>query len=128
MLGNREISVLNGRNIVDVKNINNEVILFKCRDGDKYKMYHQQDCCESVIIEEIIGGDLESLIGETVVEAREDTNEGITEHGTATWTFYHIRTNKDTVTIRWCGESNGYYSESVCFIKMAPSDEYYEEV
>lgn len=92
----------------------NDEIHFVTLNGRTFGMYHQQDCCESVQIEDIVG-DLSDMIGTPIVHAeesdREATADEVSESGT--WTFYHLRSAKGDVTIRWLGESNGYYSESV---------------
>jgi len=83
----------------------------------KFRFYHYQDCCESVDISEIIG-DLDDLIDTPILEAREDSESDSEDYGTYTWTFYNFRTIKGSVTVRWYGSSNGYYSESVSLEKV----------
>jgi hypothetical protein len=99
-----------------------EEIIFTTDSGDVYRLYHRQDCCESVYIESVTGefDDLLNtpiLLAEEVVsgDAPKDADPGSLDAGT--WTFYKLATIKGYVTIRWCGESNGYYSESVDFIR-----------
>ena len=118
---NHNINVLNGRTIVNVSGLEagSDEVAFVCSDGSAWRMVHVQDCCESVSVAEVIG-DVSDLIGAVVIEAREDTNNddppsGEYQPDSFTWTFYTIQTSKGAVTIRWLGESNGYYSESVDF-------------
>ena len=84
---------------------------------ERFVFFHQQDCCEHVDINDIVG-DLEDLVGEPLLIAEEvsgetpvDFNEA--DHESVTWTFYKFATRKGYVDVRWLGESNGYYSEGV---------------
>lgn len=89
----------------------NDAIYFET-DDQRFVMCHDQDCCESVSIEDICG-DLSDLVGSEILHASEDSNGSSNDDDDhETWTFYNIRTNKGSVTIRWYGTSNGYYSES----------------
>ena len=111
-----EISALEGKILSRVEQIDNRFILFYAIDGSRYEMYHDQDCCEDVRVDEVIG-DYEDLVGVPILDAREESSStnGKKSDTSFMWTFYIIRTIKGTVTIRWYGSSNGYYSESVSF-------------
>jgi hypothetical protein len=81
-----------------------------------YIMYHDQACCESVTITDV-DGDLTDLINSPILMAQEEvsklSHDIEHEEDSFTWTFYKLATIKGYVTLRWIGESNGYYSESV---------------
>jgi hypothetical protein len=114
------ISTLIGKTLARV-DVGTDQIDFVTTTGEKYAMYHSQDCCENVIIEDV-AGDMNDLLNSPVTDAREETNakpdndpHASEYRDSFTWTFYIITTAKGSVTIRWYGESNGYYSESVDF-------------
>lgn len=122
------------------------VIKLHLSDGNVGVMYHDQDCCEGVQVEDVCG-DIAAIVGSPVLSAEEVSQSGSSEYdwdsdddkrkiegwpeGIAvpdyvsesfTWTFYKLSTIKGSVTIRWLGESNGYYSEGVDFY-ILPADE-----
>jgi len=116
---------LKGLTLTDISSTEEEMV-FKIDSEQSYKLYHSQDCCECVTIEDICG-DLDDLLNEPLTEAEEiihaqDINpEGVDVpeyQDSFTWTFYKLSTRKGSVTIRWYGESNGYYSESVDFARI----------
>ena len=117
---NVTILPLHGKTLSHIENKDNNELIFTCDDGSRYKMYHDQDCCESVYLEDICG-DLNDLINTPILVAEELTMMedllGILEREfydeSFTWTFYTFTTVKGTVTLRWFGTSNGYYSEFV---------------
>lgn len=116
-----EFKDLLGKTFTSVVNHLDEELIFTVSENEKYMLYHEQGCCEQVTIEDIVG-DLDDLVGSPILIAEEsisDTNPEEYKHDeyqdSFTWTFYKLATVKGYVTIRWYGESNGYYSESVDF-------------
>lgn len=110
------VSELIGKVLTKIDESVADELRFYTEDGECYRMYHYQDCCEHVYIEDICG-DLDDLIG-APIQLAEEASEGGDDGewgGTFTWTFYKFATAKGYVTIRWYGSSNGYYSESVDF-------------
>lgn len=118
-----------GKTLRSVTKEKDELIRFESNDGTVYDMFHCQCCCEHVYIESVIG-DLDDLVGTPILVAEEatsrklpgpevepDVDDYVAE--SQTWTFYKLRTIKGSVDIRWYGTSNGYYSESVNFYRLA---------
>ena len=97
-------------------------IIFETNCGRSFRMDHEQNCCEDVTLEDI-NGDVNDLIGEEILEAREDTNSQVNEEGSLTWTFYTIKSRRGTVVIRWYGTSNGFYSEAVDVTEILEEDD-----
>lgn len=113
------VNELVGKVFASVLQVGDDEVVFQLEDGSGYRLYHEQDCCENVYIESIVG-DLSDLVGEPILRAEESTNQKFVYgdgwvNDSGTWTFYKFATRKGYVDIRWFGESNGYYSESVDF-------------
>lgn len=123
-MNNRKFEILKGMTLISIENLDDEQIVFKTKCNRKFQLFHYQDCYESVIVEDI-SGNLSDLLDNPILLAEEIIETG-TEDGDefVTWTFYKLSTIKGSVTIRWYGESNGYYSESVDFIEIGCEEQW----
>ena len=108
---------LKGKTLVKINRSDNE-IMFITTDDEKYRLFHKRDCCEEVFIADICG-DLEDLLGTPLLQAESVKNKIRRRKqrrkflGIKQWTFYKLATVKGSVTLRWVGTSNGYYSVDV---------------
>jgi hypothetical protein len=118
-----EIGALVGETLTRIDGLNkgSDSVTFETASGKRFQMWHRQDCCESVDIEDVCG-DVADLIGSPIVRAESPSSvdgcdgKALSSYEESfTWTFYILGTAKGTVTIRWYGSSNGYYSECVDF-------------
>jgi hypothetical protein len=137
------VNTLLGQTLEYIKTVGDDEIHLRTTDGKEFKFYHPQGCCESVTIEDVCG-DLADLVGSPITIADEVSNSGECETKydddynvkgvelsnwpqdivrpeyapkSYTWTFYKLATVRGSVTIRWFGSSNGYYSEGVSFVQ-----------
>lgn len=97
-----------------------DTLTFTTVNGVQFVFHYEPDCCARCDIESIVG-DLADLVGVPLLMAEEATSRDDPPDAPAreypaesqTWTFYKFATIKGYVDVRWYGESNGYYSESV---------------
>lgn len=121
-----ELKDLIGKTMAAVE-LSNDDIVFTTREGERYRLYHDQDCFESVTVDSIVG-DLSDLVGAPILLAEEVVHVCENPPGVEppedlyqesfTWTFYKFATRKGYVDIRWYGGSNGFYSERVSFERV----------
>ena len=116
-------SILKGLTITSIDGLEDDSaeVVFTTSEGRRFEMSHSQDCCERVSIEDVCG-DINDLLNSPILLAEEVTSEedpvdvNKEYHDCLyCWTFYKLSTFKGDVTIRWYGESNGYYSVGVDF-------------
>jgi hypothetical protein len=108
-----------GNTIVEIKGMvqDSDEIIFTLKNGDKWKMYHEHYCCERVWLEDI-NGTIENILNSPILRFDEKIQDDKNAPECGTFTFYTIATKKGYLDLRWHGESNGNYSESVNFQKI----------
>lgn len=101
-------------------------LLFLTDGGLMFILEHRSDCCESVELIDICG-DLEDLLFSPILGCEIVTNNTDPVLNSAgylpesfTWTFVKIWTAFGSVTLRWYGTSNGYYSEVANLYELHP--------
>lgn len=120
--------------------VDSEQVNITTTDGMKFRMWYEHDCCASCSINEI-HGDIADLVGSPILLAEKSSSNEHTPEFLAqkmrekekaeaegdyyyagdesfTWTFYKLSTIKGSVTIKWYGSSNGFYSESASFEEL----------
>jgi len=130
---NLSIEHLIGKTLSNVENTRHEIIFTELSEPSRrYALKHEQDCCESVHVEDVVG-DLSDLTGSPIVMAEEVSGTQEVHEADAPlfdgqlsdedeyyeWTYYRLGTIKGTVSIRFYGTSNGYYSTSVSFVELS---------
>lgn len=119
-MNNLKFSDLVGKTLRNVI-VSTDTVDFVVSDTEQYRLCHLQECCEHVSVEDV-NGEITDLIGSPILVADESSSNDDPKQesyeDSCTWTFYRIATVKGWVVIRFYGEYNGYYSESVDFCKL----------
>ena len=115
--GDKLFATLAGETIVSIDGMEkgSTEVRIVTKSARTFTLHHEQDCCEDVRLEDV-AGEVDDLIGSPITMAEVVSEKGEPKDkydDSQTWTFYKLATVKGYVTLRWLGESNGYYSENV---------------
>lgn len=120
---NQTMKNLIGATILSATTHYNDNLLYIETDKGTMRFYHDQECCESVWLEDGLE-DLEKMLHAEVIENYDE--DALNEYDYSyTWTYYKISTLNHDCTLRFYGTSNGCYSEDVD-IEWDGSDEGYQ--
>ena len=117
--------LVKGKTIVEVVGLKKqeESVVLKLDDNSELEFYHEYNCCEDFWLEDFeFSG--KGIVGAKILDVLiVSEKQEVTDNGSMTWTFYKIQTDKGELFMRWCGESNGYYSEDVDIKYTSPDGE-----
>jgi hypothetical protein len=118
---NIQFESLLGKTIVAISGAEDgsKIVHIETSDGKKYVMTHNGESVDDVTLEDTCG-DISDIIGLPVLLAEKVVSlVDNPDYMHSTWSFYKLSTIKGSVTLRWCGYSEGYYSEDVDFYEDA---------
>ena len=87
-------------------------LLLTTQSGRQIRFYHDQECCESVYIEDQ-DGEWHELIGKVLTNVSESSDFSDDDLDCVQKTEFAFTADDTTVVSKWHGESNGYYSTDV---------------
>jgi len=112
------LATLIGQTITKIEGLENgsEKVSF-ITPSDTVTLEYFPDCCASCPLDDF-DGDPNDLLGSPILLAEEVSNDApAPEYADSyTWTFYKFATVKGYVTLKFLGQSNGYYSETVTVV------------
>lgn len=118
---------LDGRTLTAVEyNKDTDSLYLTFEDGSRWVMRHDQDCCEHVYLCDAANAvqELKECIGEEIESVERAFQENPFAGESSTWSFYKFNFGYlYGPTLRWVGESNGYYSETADFYRLIDDDD-----
>lgn len=113
------INEMSGKTIKECNyNKDYEEIILIMTTGERYKIYHDQDCCELVNIY-WSQSNIKNIIDKTIESLEEVSQRPDIEGDSMTITNYIFTfTDGTKANLYWVGESNGYYSEEPIIEKL----------